>query len=295
MRGWRRVDAVIAAAAGRPQARSRVRPYEEGRILRRVLAVYVYLSIAFLVSPIVVIVASALTATDYVVFPPQGLSLRWFKAAASNAEFTEAFWLSLGLAMINAAVSTALGMFGALAISRYRFRGRDFITTFLLSPLMVPAIVLGVALLQLLAMIGLLGTFFAVLTAHLLITVPYAVRLIAVSFSGFDWNLHWAAVGLGATPVYAFRRVVLPLIRPGLVGAATFSFILSFDEVTISLFATGPRFNTLPVMVFRWAEYSYDPIIAAASAIMVGVAAIAVVIIQASVGLERVFGHGARR
>lgn len=289
------MDAVSTnVAESHPRMRVRRKAREEGRITRRVLALFVYLVIAFLLGPIVVLIGSALTATEYIVFPPQGLSLRWFEAAAGNAEFIEAFWISLGMACVNAVLSTGLGMLGALAIARYRFRGRDIVTTFLLSPLMVPAIVLGVALLQFLAGLGLLGTPVAVLTGHLLITIPYAVRLIAVSLGGFDWNLQRAAVGLGATPTYAFRRIVLPLIRPGLIGAATFSFILSFDEVTISLFTTGPRFNTLPVMVFRWAEYSYDPIIAAASSIMVGVAAVAVVIIQSSVGLERVFGHAGR-
>jgi putative spermidine/putrescine transport system permease protein len=156
---------------------------------------------------------------------------------------------------------------------------------------MVPAIVLGVATLQFLVIFGFLGTYRGILVGHMLVTLPYAVRLVAISFGGFNWDLYRAAVGLGASPFYAVRRVVLPLIRPGLVGAATFSFILSFDEVTISLFTTGPRISTLPVEIFRWAEFSFDPIIAAASAIMVGIVAVGVVIIQATVGIETVFGQ----
>lgn len=269
-------------------ARRRMRPS------RLILGTYCWLVVAFLLSPIVVTVGSAFTATDYVAFPPQGFSLKWFRAAFANVEFVHGLWASLTLAVLNALLATTLGTLAALGLTRFRFRGRNAITTFLLSPLMLPAIVLGVALLQFLAAVGMLGTLVGVLLGHLLITVPYAVRLVGVSLAGFEWDLNRAALGLGAPPLRALWEVVLPVIRPGLAAAATFAFIMSFDEVTISLFTTGPQFNTLPVIVFRWVEYSYDPVIAAVSAITILIAALAVVLIEITFGVERVFGQRGR-
>jgi putative spermidine/putrescine transport system permease protein len=261
---------------------------------KHALAIFCWLVIAFLVSPIVVTVGSAFTATDYVAFPPQGVSLKWFRAAFANSEFMHGFAASLVLAVLNALIATTLGTAAAIGLARCQFRGRNAVTTFLLSPLMLPAIVLGVAILQFLAAVGLLGTMIGVLLGHLLITVPYTVRLVGVSLHGFEWEINRAALGLGATPIRAFWDVVLPVIRPGLAAAATFAFIMSFDEVTISLFTTGPQFNTLPVIVFRWVEYSYDPVIAAVSAITILVAALAVVVIELTFGVERVFGRRGR-
>lgn len=149
-------------------------------------------------------------------------------------------------------------------------------------------------MLQFLAATGLLGSFAGVLLGHMLVTVPYTVRLVGVSLAGFDWDLHRAALGLGATPARALKEVVLPLIRPGLAAAAMFAFIMSFDEVTIYLFTTGPQLNTLPVVILRWVEYSYDPVIAAASAITIFIAAFAVIVIDLTLGVERVFGQRGR-
>jgi len=245
----------------------------------------------FLLAPIVVVTASAFTASDYVVFPPAGFSLKWLAAATANDEFRSSFFASVGLALVNAVLAPLIGSCAALAIARFDFPGRNVIATFLLSPLMLPAIVLGVALLQFLAIVGLLGTYIGVTIGHLLLTVPYSVRLIAVSLGGFDWDLERAARILGATKLQAYRLVVVPLTLPGLAAAAAFSFILSFDEVTISLFTTGADVTTLPVVIFKWVEYNYDPIVAAASAITVLMAATSVIVIDRTVGLGRVFGQ----
>jgi putative spermidine/putrescine transport system permease protein len=281
----------VEAGLTRLARRGRRRRFALARV---VLGTFSVLVLIFLIAPIVVTVGSAFTATDYVAFPPQGWSLKWFSTAFANSEFIAGFTASLALAVLNAIVATTIGTAAALGLARKHFRGREALITFLLSPLMLPAIVLGVALLQFLAAVGLLGSMSGVLAGHLLITVPYAVRLVGVSLNGFEWDLHRAALGLGATPARAMMHVVLPVIRPGLAAAATVGVIMSFDEVTISLFTTGPEFNTLPVIVFRWVEYSYDPVIAAVSAITIVVAAIAVVMIELTFGMEQVFGSKVR-
>jgi putative spermidine/putrescine transport system permease protein len=261
---------------------------------RLALGFFTVLVLAFLFAPLVVIIGSAFTASEYVAFPPEGFSLRWFHAAFANREFVAGFKASLLLAFANAMLATVIGGAAALGLARFRFRGHQLISTFLLSPLMLPSVVLGVAVLQFLASRGLLGSVSGVLLGHMLITVPYAVRLIGVSLGGFEWDLNRAALNLGATPLRALREVILPLIRPGLAASAMFAFILSFDEVTISLFTTGPQINTLPVVIFRWVEYSYDPVIAAASTITVLVAGVAVAVIEWTLGVERVFGGESR-
>jgi len=287
---------VLPDGARRAKAQARgVRARRAGgRLAHLALAGFCWVVVAFLLSPIVVTVGAAFTASDYVAFPPQGLSLKWFRAAFANPEFVSGFWASLLLAALNALLATTLGMLAAFGLARYRFPGRDAVMTFLLSPLMLPAIVLGVAMLQFLAAVGLLGTLPGVLLGHLLITVPYAIRLVGVSLTGFEWDLNRAALGLGARPARALWEVVLPVIRPGLAAAATFAFIMSFDEVTISLFTTGPQFNTLPAIVFRWVEYSYEPVIAAVSALTILIAMASVVVIEFTLGVERVFGRRGR-
>lgn len=254
------------------------------------LATFSVLIVIFLISPIVVVVASAFTASEFIAFPPKGLSLRWFMAAFENRDLVDALGVSMLLALINAVAASALGAMAAISLAMTKWPGRNAISTFLLSPLMLPAVVLGISLLQFAADARLLGTFTGVLLGHLLITVPYATRLVGVSLSGFNWDLYRAATNLGAHPLRAIWRVVLPGVYSGLAAAATFCLILSFDEVTISLFLTGPRVSTLPVVIFHWIEYSYDPVIAAASAFTVLMAVVAMVIIESTLGIDRVFG-----
>jgi putative spermidine/putrescine transport system permease protein len=250
-------------------------------------SVLVYL---FVLAPIVVVLASSLTAADYTSFPPQGLSLRWYLEIPRHPEFLDSLRVSLVVAAATAALATALGTLAALALVRHRFRGRDLLNGLFLSPLMVPTVILGVALLQFYTLAGITRTPFSLICGHLVITVPYVVRLVSASLAGLDRTLELAAMSLGATPWQAFRRVTLPLARPGIVAGAAFAAITSFDDVSVALFLASPRAVTLPVRIFTYIEQTFDPLVTAVCSILIVLAAIAVAIIERLVGLGRLFG-----
>ncbi|MCO5089465.1 ABC transporter permease [Bosea sp. (in: a-proteobacteria)] len=249
-----------------------------------------YLVLVFMVAPMLTVIASSFTSTNFIRFPPVGFSFKWFVAAIQDETLSYTLLVSLGLATACAVLSIIVGFLAACGLSMSQFRGREVLTTFFMSPLMVPVIVLGAAMLQFFASLGMLDTVGGVLLGHMLVAVPYAIRLVGVSLDGFDWDLYRAARNLGASEIVAVTRVVLPSAYSGIVAGATFAFIMSFDEVTISLFTTGTKVQTLPVTIYRSVEYSYEPVIAAASSITVGIAALALIAIFGSLGIERVFG-----
>jgi putative spermidine/putrescine transport system permease protein len=245
---------------------------------------------AFVLSPIVVVLIASLTAADYTSFPPEGLSLRWYLAIPRHPEFLESLRISAVVALVAGALAAGLGTAAALALVRYRFRGRAAINALFLSPLMLPTVILGIALLQFYTLTGIARTPFSLVFGHLVITVPYVVRLVSASLAGMDESLERAAMNLGATPWQAFRRITLPLIRPGLAAGAAFAAIMSFDDVSIALFLAGPRSTTLPVRIFTYIEQTFDPLVTAVCAILIVLAAAAVVVIERAIGLGRLFG-----
>lgn len=268
----------------------KARKSERTSAVRVALLVFSYAAVVFLLSPILVVVATAFTATNFITFPPQGFSIKWYAAALENRDLVSALKASAVVAVTCGIVATLIGAAAAIGLAMSTFRGRNFLATLFLSPLMLPAVVLGIAVLQFFARLGLLGGFVGVLLGHLLIATPYAVRLVGVSLNGFDWDIYRSARNLGASQMVAIVRIVVPTIAPGIVAAFAFAFIMSFDEVTVSLFTTGPNFNTLPVVIFRWIEYSYEPVVAAASAITVAIACGAMLLIFWVFGIEKVFG-----
>jgi len=245
---------------------------------------------AFVLAPIVVVLAASLTAAEYTSFPPRGLSLRWYREIPRHPEFLEAFRVSVVVALASAAMATVLGTPAALALVRYRFRGRAALGALFLSPLMLPTVILGIALLQFFTRLGITRTPLALVAGHLVITVPYVVRLVSASLAGLDPALERAAMNLGATPWQAFRRVTLPLVRPGMVAGAAFAAIVSFDDVSVALFLAGPRTVTLPVRIFTYIEQTFDPLVTAVCSVLIVLAAAAVLVIERSLGLGRVFG-----
>jgi putative spermidine/putrescine transport system permease protein len=248
---------------------------------------------AFVLAPILVVLIASFTAADYTSFPPEGLSLRWYRAIPERPEFLESLRVSLAVALITGALATILGTMAALALVRHRVRGRALLNALFLSPLMVPTVILGVALLQFYTLTGITRTPFALVCGHLVITIPYVVRLVSASLAGLDRGLELAAQGLGATPWQAFWRVTLPLSRPGIVAGAAFATITSFDDVSVALFLASPSTVTLPVRIFTYIEQTFDPLVTAVCSALILIAAITVVIVERFVGLGRLFGAGA--
>jgi putative spermidine/putrescine transport system permease protein len=250
---------------------------------------------AFVLAPLAVVLVASLTAAEYTSFPPEGLSLRWYVAIASHPEFVESLRVSLGVALVTGVLATALGTLAALALARHRFPGRDLLNTLFLSPLMVPTVILGVALLNFYTVAGITRTPFSLVFGHLVITVPYVVRLVSASLAGLDRTLEQAAMNLGASPWQAFRRVTLPLARPGIVAGAAFATITSFDDVSVALFLASPHSMTLPVRIFTYIEQTFDPLVTAVCSLLIVLAAVAVAIIERTIGLGRLFGTDVAR
>lgn len=254
------------------------------------LATYVALVCCFSVAPVAVILLESLTAADYITFPPRGISLRWYIEIAHRPEFIESLKVSAIVAMATAIGATAIGTMASLALVRYRFPGREIIQSLFMAPLSLPALVLGIALLRFYIAAGLPRDVSTLIIAHLVVTTPFAIRLVTVALTGLDANLELAANSLGASRWRTFRYVTLPLIRPGIVASLLFTFIISFDEVAVSLFLSSPTAMTLPVLVFAYVEQNYDPFITAISSVLVLFAILMTVVLERTVGIGRIFG-----
>ena len=254
-----------------------------------------YATYAFLLSPIVVVLIASMTAADFVSFPPKGFSFRWYVEIAKRPDFLESALISLVLASLTALGATILAVPAAIGLVRYRFPGREFLSALFLSPLMLPSVVIGIALLQSASRLGVLGNPVVLWLAHVLIATPYCLRLLMASLTGFDRNLERAALNLGASRLQAFTRVVLPLIAPGAAAGAAFAFVVSFDDLVVSMFLSSPTLVTLPVRIYNFIDQSSSPLITAVGSLLILVAIVMVVLIDKTVGVEGAFRMGHRR
>jgi putative spermidine/putrescine transport system permease protein len=254
------------------------------------LRAFSYLMAAFLLLPMAVLVAGSFTTVSYVAFPPQGFTFKWYGEALRRTEFLDSLKLSVIVAVVTSAIAMVLGTLVALGIVRYRFKGREAVNAFFMSPLVLPTIVIGIALLQFYNRVGLATGVLTLVIGHVIVTVPYAIRLVAASLTGLDRNVELAARTLGAPPVLAFLKVTLPLIAPGVVAGAVFSFITSFDNVTISIFLATPRMVTLPVRIYNFWDQPIVPwLLAICSLIIVWTIAV-IWIIERTISVQGIFG-----
>jgi len=250
-----------------------------------VVSVYV-----FLLLPLAVVVAAAFNAGNYFTFPPQGFSLKWFANFFARREFMQALWLSTHLAVWTSVLSVLVGLPASVALVRGRFRGRDVLNAFVMSPLLLPQILTGVALLQFFTLLGWAQSYWALLLGHVVVTAPYVIRTASATLYHFDGALEEAAQSLGASPLRAFFEITLGVIKPGVVAGAIFAFAISFDNFTLSLFLTSARLTPLPIELFAYLKYSFDPTAAAVSAFAIGVALVLVLGIARLMGLEEFAG-----
>jgi putative spermidine/putrescine transport system permease protein len=241
----------------------------------------------FVLAPIVLVVLISFSADNFIRFPPEQWGLRWYRTLLQNATFLAAFRTSAILAAAVTLLDLAVGIPAAYAIARLRFRGRDLLFAFLTAPLLLPSVVLGLSMLLAFSPLKLVATYPGLTLAHMAITLPFVVRIIATALSTLPPDVEDAAATLGAPPGHVFRRVTLPLMVPGVLGASALAFILSFDEVVISLFIVGPRLSTLPVEIFRYVEGRTDPMVASLCAVLIFGSTAIVLILERTVGFLR--------
>lgn len=249
--------------------------------------------VIFVLAPILVVCVVAFTPEGYLSLPTNGPSLRWFKAIGRYPEFISAFWQSLWLAALSSTCAIGFAVPAAIAIARHRFPGREAFTALFMSPLMIPHVVLGVAFLRFFTQIGLGGTFSGLLLSHIVIVLPFALRLVLATAVGMDRALEHAAISLGASGLTVFRRVTLPLILPGVASGWVLAFINSFDEVTMTVFIASPSTVTLPVRMFLYIQDNIDPLVTSVSACVIAITVLVMVVLDRVYGLERLLvGRG---
>jgi putative spermidine/putrescine transport system permease protein len=221
--------------------------------------------LAFLALPIVVVVILSFSSATYLRFPPPALSLRWYEAYFGSRDWLAATWRSLGVGAAVVVLATLLGTGGALGLARLPSRARGPVGALILSPLIVPNIVVAIGLYYAFARYGLVGTPIGLVLGHTCLAVPFVVTSVSASLAALDPRLEQAALSLGATPWGAFRQVTLPLVRAGILVGALFAFLTSFDELIVSLFLSGSGAVTLPRRMWDELRFAIDPTIAAVS------------------------------
>ena len=231
------------------------------------VALIVAIGAAVIFVPLLLTLYLSVFNEKLILFPPHGYTLSWYPAIIPN--FGGAIVTSFELALAAVAGSLVIGVPAGIALSRGNFRGRAIVSTLLLAPLTVPLIALGLAIYVLLVLIdqhfgsALTGSLAGLIAAHLLITTPWAVRLSLAALANHDRAAEEAAASLGAHPLAVIWRVTLPAMRPGIIAAGLFCFIISFGNFELALFLTSPGVTTLPVALFEYLEYHIDPLVSA--------------------------------
>jgi putative spermidine/putrescine transport system permease protein len=228
-------------------------------------------------------------------FPPNGLSLRWYQNAVTYPQFQKAAVNSLIVTMASALLAVPMGTAAALALVRYPVAGKAAWAAVLLSPLVVPGVAAGLGFLILAAGLGVIASRWVLIVAHVILVLPFVIRSVAVSAANVDPVLERAAESLGARPTRVFRRVTLPLLRPGLAAAALFAVIVSANEFVVSLFVSTRVTEILPVAMFTYVVNYTDPTMAALSTLFIVATFVAVFGAERLIGLSEVFRLGGHR
>ncbi|HLX27982.1 MAG TPA: ABC transporter permease [Casimicrobiaceae bacterium] len=224
--------------------------------------------LTFLIAPVLAIIPLSFNAGSYFSYPMTGFSLRWYEKALLNPDWQRAFLNSLGIGTMATLIATVLGTLAALGLSRSNFPWRSVIMPMLISPMIIPVVVVAVGFYMVFAPLGLTDSYAGVVLAHAALGTPFVVITVTASLLSFDRNLVRAAAGLGAPPWAAFRRVTLPLISPAVATGAIFAFATSFDEVVVILFIGGPSQRTVPRQMWSGIREAIDPSILAVATLL---------------------------
>ncbi len=238
------------------------------RLSSRGSRVAAFVILAVLVAPMLVIVPLSVTSGTLLIYPIPGLSGRWYEEFFTDALWVDATWNSIVIAIPTTALATALGTSAALGLNRLRSRLAPAITVFLITPIIVPIIIYGVAAFYYFSRIGISGTYLGLVVGHTVLAIPFVVVTVNASLKNFDPNLLRAALVLGATPRQAFTRVTFPMIFPGVLSGGLFAFVTSFDELILTLFVSSPEQRTLPRQLWSGVQETINPTITAAAVVL---------------------------
>jgi putative spermidine/putrescine transport system permease protein len=251
-----------------------------------VIAIFI-IAFTFLLGPFLVILITAFSGDSSMAFPPNGFSLEWFQKVLAVRSFRDAFWISLGLGAASTTSVILLGTPVAYALVRFNFRGRDLVEVLFSLPVIVPELVLGFALLRYFVLFGNLPILMGLYLGHTAILFPFAVRVVSTSLRNFDPAIEEAAISLGASRLRSFLLVVLPNLSAAFLATFILAFITSFNNVSVSLFLTGPGITTLPISMLGYMEQYFDPTIAALSSVLIVITFVIVQLAERLLGISR--------
>jgi ABC-type spermidine/putrescine transport system permease subunit II len=235
----------------------------------RAVAIWSWAILILLNLPILIVIILSFNEGRFMSFPPKGLSLQWYDAYFNSARWKLATFNSFRLAIVTVLVGTPIGVLASFALVRGRFPGRQLLMTLVSAPLLLPGIIIAIAMYFFFARIGLIGSFWSMVLAHVTVTVPIIIISVNASLSTLDPNLDLAAAGLGAGRWQVFWHVQRPLIQPGILTGAVFAFLMSFDELPIALFISGTLGETLPARMWSSLTDEMDPTIAVVSTLLI--------------------------
>lgn len=259
------------------------------KVPRSALAV-LSLSLLFLLGPFLILFWSSFGTQASLAFPPKGFTFYWFRKVLGMRMFVDAFRVSVLLAFASTGAALLLGIPAAYALVRFAFPGKGFLELLFTSPIVVPGLVLGFALLSFFTAVARYPVPLRLFLGHMVLLFPYTVRVISASLRNFDPAVEEAAVSLGAPRWVAFLRIVLPNLRAGVMAAFILAFITSFNNVPISLFLSGPGVTTLPIQMLTYMEYYYDPTIAALSTLLILFTVAIIQLVEKTLGLSTTLG-----
>lgn len=227
------------------------------------------LILLFLVLPILVIIPLSFNADSFLMYPMTGWSLRWYEEVINSPSWQRAITNSMIVSPFATLLAMILGTLAAIGLVRANLRGKALLTAILISPMVVPVVIVAVAMYISFAPLGLTGSYTGLILAHAVLGVPFVVTTVTATLQGFDFNLVRAASSLGANPITTFFRVTLPQVAPGVISGGLFAFATSFDEVVVTLFLASPEQATLPRQMFSGIRENISPAIAAVATILI--------------------------
>jgi putative spermidine/putrescine transport system permease protein len=257
---------------------------------RIVLGVLSAVALLILIAPVLVVLITSFTDSRSLRFPPPALSLRWYRSLfdpVQSAQIHTAAWNSVVVAAWSTAISVVLGTAAALAITRRRTWWTQALDALFMSPLILPTLAFGLAALMFFSTLGLPLSIPLMIVGHVAVIVPFILRTTIASLSQLDRGLLDTSASLGAGPLYTFRRVTLPVIRPGILAGAFIAFMASLDNVSVSLFLSAPETDVLPIRMWNMLESTLDVRTAAVSGVLITTTALTVIVMDRVVGLTR--------
>ncbi|MGE0498666.1 MAG: ABC transporter permease [Ramlibacter sp.] len=252
------------------------------------LLVFHGLFAAFMLAPLVMVALVSFTDKGYIALPFDGASWRWYLAILDNPDFIDAFKRSVALAFVSASIATVIAVPAGMSVAWNRFAGREALMGLLMSPLMVPHVVLGIALLRLLTQVGASGSSWGLTAAHTVLVFPFVLRLVVAAAAGYDRSVAQAAQSLGASAWSVFWRIELPLLGPGVAGGWLIAFINSFDELTMSIFVSSAGTQTLPVKMYNHIANTIDPLLASVSTLLILLTLVLMLVLDRLYGLDKI-------